>query len=327
VPSTTPAVSVVCSTYQRASQLPALFAALEAQTFASNSFEVVVVDDGSADNTREVLEKLIADSPLEVRLIVLDKNGGAGAARNAGWRAARAPIVAFTDDDCAPDPNWLTEGLAAMQETGAAIIVGRTEPNPAHKANEGAFSRTQRVTELSGKRYLHTCNIFYRREDLDAVGGFDALFQTKGGEDTDLGWRILDRGGQVEFAPDALVLHDITVGSFRAALREASRWRDVTLVVARHPARARKLLIHRLFWKKTHELVIPAVGGIALAALVRHPLPLLAMAPWINWRIRKWPIVPEPLGRWGYLPHAFLIDVVEVTTTLQGAIKHRVVVL
>ncbi len=327
MPSTTPAVSVVCSTYQRASQLPALFAALEAQTFDPKRFEVVFVDDGSGDNTREVLEKLIADSTLDVRLIVLDRNGGAGAARNAGWRAARAPIIAFTDDDCAPVPTWLAEGMAAMEETGAAIVVGRTEPNPAHKHNEGAFSRTQRVTELSGKRYLHTCNIFYRRDDLDAVGGFDANFKTKGGEDTDLGWRILDRGGNVEFAGDALVLHDITVGSFRAALREASRWRDVTLVVARHPQRARKLLIHRLFWKKTHELVIPAVGGVVLAALVRNPLPLLAMVPWINWRIRKWPIVPSPLGRWGYLPHAFLIDVLETTTTAQGAVKHRVLVL
>ncbi len=317
----------MCSTYNRAGRLPLLFAALEAQTFEPQNFEVVFVDDGSSDNTVEVLEKLIADSPLDVGLIVLDKNGGAGAARNRGWQAARAPIVAFTDDDCSPDPDWLREGLAAMKESGATIVVGRTEPNPAHKSNEGAFSRTQRVTELSGKRYLHTCNIFYRRDDLDAAGGFDAKFQSKGGEDTDLGWRILDRGGSVEFATNALVLHDITVGSFRAALREASRWRDVTLVVARHPSRARRLLIHRLFWKKTHELVVVAVGSAALAVLVRHPLPLLGMVPWVSFRTRKWPIVPEPLGRVAYLPHAFLIDVVEVTTTLQGAIKHRVLVI
>jgi hypothetical protein len=123
------------------------------------------------------------------------------------------------------------------------------------------------------------------------------------------------------------VLHDITVGSFRAALREASRWRDVTLVVARHPKRARPLLIHRLFWKKSHESVILAVGSAGLAVLARNPLPLLGMLPWINFRVRKWPIVPKGFGRVGYLPHAFLLDVVEVTTMVRGSIRNRTVVL
>jgi glycosyltransferase involved in cell wall biosynthesis len=322
-----PEVSVVCATHQRAARLPGLFAALEAQTFDPTRFEVVFVDDGSKDNTVDVLEKLIARTHLRVRLISLEKNGGAGAARNAGWQAANAPIVAFTDDDCAPDPNWLRAGMAALEQTGAAVVVGRTEPNPAQKQNEGAFSRTQRVTEASGKRYLHTCNIFYRRADLEAVGGFSPRFRTKGGEDTDLGWRVLDLGGGVTFANDALVLHDITVGSYRAALREASRWRDVTLVVARHPARARPLLIHRLFWKKTHELVIVAAGGAALAVLVRNPIPLVLMVPWIRWRVTKWPIVPERVGAVAYLPGAFLIDVVEVFTMVRGSLRNRTVVL
>ncbi|MEY2471847.1 MAG: hypothetical protein QOK28_1176, partial [Actinomycetota bacterium] len=168
----------------------------------------------------------------------------------------------------------------------------------------------------------------YRRADLEAVDGFNEEFSTKGGEGTDLGWRILETGGEVAFASDALVLHDVTVGSFRAALREASSWLDIPLVVARHPKRARPLLIHRLFWKKTHELVIVAVGGVTLAVLVRNPIPLLATIPWIRFRLRKWPIVA---GSWPerarYLPHALLIDAAEVTAMVRGSIRSKVFVL
>jgi GT2 family glycosyltransferase len=322
-----PEISVVCSTYSRAERLPGLFAALAAQTFGADRFEVVIVDDASVDNTRAVLDELATTSPLQVRVVGLDANRGRAGGRNVGWRAANAPIVAFTDDDCAPDPDWLQSGYDALA-AGARIVVGPTQPNPAQADNSGAFSRTQRIGEASAKRYFQTCNIFYRRADLAALDGFDEAFSTKGGEDTDLGWRILDQGGDVAFAPDALVLHDVTVGTFAAALREASSWLDIPLVVARHPARARPLLVHRLFWKKTHELVLFGAGGVALAVLVRNPFPLLALLPWISFRVRKWPIVGDNwVGRVKYLPHALVIDVVEVTAMVRGSIRSRVFVL
>jgi GT2 family glycosyltransferase len=317
----------VCSTYSRADRLAGLLGALERQTFNPERFEVVIVDDASTDNTREVLAAFAARSPLQLRVVGLDQNRGRAGGRNAGWQAARAPIVAFTDDDCAPDPGWLQRGYDALS-SGARIVVGRTEPNPAHADNRGAFSRTQKIGETSAKRFFQTCNIFYRRTDLVAADGFDEAFCTKGGEDTDLGWRILDSGGEVAFAPDALVLHDITKGTFRAALREASSWLDIPLVVRRHPAHARPLLVHRIFWKKTHELVLLASGGVVLAAALRNPIPLLAALPWVRFRLQKWPIVQ---GSWParakYLPHALLIDVVEVAAMVRGSLRSRVFVL
>lgn len=320
-----PDVSVVCSSYQRAHKLRSLFAGLETQTLPRDRFEVIVVNNGSTDDTAEVLESIVATSPLSVRVVTLDRNAGAGGGRNAGWRAANAPVVAFTDDDCVPEPTWLEAGLEAMAGPDASIVVGRTEPNPEQLHNTGAFSRTQRVTEASGTRYFNTCNIFYRRADLEACGGFDPRFRHKGGEDTDLGWRVLDSGAAAVFAPDAVVLHDVSVGSFRAALREAGTWLDIPLVTRRHPVRARPLLIHRLFWKKTHELVIIAVGGVALAAVLRNPLPLVAAIPWVRFRLRSWPIDKDrPVA---YLPHAFLIDVVEVSAMVRGSIRNRALVL
>ncbi len=327
VPAASPAISVVCSTFQRSSKLPALFASLEAQTFDCDRFEFVIVNDGSGDDTAAVLERLLAGSPLRARVVSLEANRGRSGGRNAGWRASAAPIIAFTDDDCVPTPDWLEKGYAAMKEADALIVVGRTEPNPAQAHNDGAFSRTQRVTEASGKRLLHTCNIFYRREDLEAVGGFDEKFNSKGGEDTDLGWRVLDRGVPVTFAADALVWHDVSAGSFRAAMREAATWLDIPRVVAVHPGRARPLLVHRLFWKKTHELVLLVVASVALAVMVRSPLPLVGVVPWVNFRIRKWPIVPDKRGRVAYLPHALLLDLLEVSAMVRGSIRNRTFVL
>jgi glycosyltransferase involved in cell wall biosynthesis len=321
----TPDVSVVCSTYQRAQRLASLLAAIEAQTYPHDKFEVVIVDDGSTDGTSEYVEKFAADSSLTVRLVSLPSNTGRSAGRNTGWRAARGRVIAFTDDDCSPSPDWLSAGMAAMAE-GATIVVGRTMPNPAQSGNSGPFSRTQNVDRESGTRYMHTCNVFYLRSDLEATGGFDPAFNKKGGEDTDLGWRLLDRGASVAFAEDAVVLHDVTKGSFRAAVREASMWRDIPRVAARHPKRARPLLVHGLFWKRSHEYVLLAELGVVVAVVLRNPLPLLAFAPWLYWRGKRMPMV-RGRRRFVYLPHAFVIDAVEVVTMVRGSARSKTLVL
>ncbi|MBA2607501.1 MAG: hypothetical protein H0U92_01015, partial [Actinobacteria bacterium] len=214
-----------------------------------------------------------------------------------------------------------------MGDPGTSVVVGRTAPNPAQLGNTGPFSRTQKVNEVSGPRYLNTCNIFYRRADVEAVGGFDERFETKGGEDTDLGWRVLDRGGDVTFADNALVLHDVFAGSFRSAFKEAVTWRDIPLVAARHPKRARPLLVHRVFWKKSHEYVLLAVGAMAAGAVTRNALPLVGVLPWLWFRIKKSPLDRGKVTRFKYLPHAFVIDAVEVTTMVRGSVKNRTFVL
>lgn len=320
-----PDVSVVCSTYQRAHRLPNLLAALEAQTYPAERFEVVIVDDGSTDGTSQLVEAFAANSRLDLRLVSLPKNTGRSAGRNTGWRAARAPVIAFTDDDCSPSPGWLESGLHALKGD-VTVVVGRTAPNPAQAGNSGVFSRSQNVDRESGMRYMHTCNIFYRRADLEAVGGLDAAFNAKGGEDTDLGWRVLDHGGNVVFAEDALVFHDVTKGNFRGAVREASLWRDIPRVAARHPHRVRPLLVHGVFWKKSHEYVLLAEAGVVAAALLRSPVPLLAFVPWLIWRGHRMPIV-RGRRRFFYIPHAFVIDAVEVVTMVRGSARNKTLVL
>src|SRR5437763_16989265 len=134
-----PIISVVVPTRNRAGLVPGLIAALERQEDVG-SFEVVVVDDASTDDTAAILDELRPQASIAVVALHLDRQHGPAAARNAGWRAARAPLVAFTDDDCRPDVAWLSHLANALNE--ADLVQGRTLPDPLHASRTGAFSRT-----------------------------------------------------------------------------------------------------------------------------------------------------------------------------------------
>ncbi|MGI8506727.1 MAG: glycosyltransferase family 2 protein, partial [Solirubrobacteraceae bacterium] len=105
-------VSVVVSTYNRPASLARLLDSLRAQTLASDRFEVVVVDNGSGPDTARTLEDELRRGGLVLITARHELTRGPAGGRNAGWRLARAPLVAFTDDDCAPAPGWLACALA-----------------------------------------------------------------------------------------------------------------------------------------------------------------------------------------------------------------------
>jgi glycosyltransferase involved in cell wall biosynthesis len=238
---------VVVSTYQRAADLPGLVAALEAQTYPLDEFEVVVVDNGSTDDTSDVLARLAATSPLHIRPVTLQSNDGSSGGRNAGWREAGGEVIAFTDDDCLPEPGWLKAGLQAMED-GVVLVQGRTEPQRKVRALE----RSAGSARMDG--LYPTCNVFYRRDALQRMGGFDRRDGTRlgfasgsfgsgygFGEDTMLAWRVA-RSGKAVFAPDAVVRHAVSrppmreyvvrywvVGSFPALVREVPELRDLLL--------------------------------------------------------------------------------------------------
>ena len=318
-----PRVSVVVSTYQRARLLRALVRALEAQTLDRSAFEVVITDNGATDDTASVLDDLERRSPLAITVVHAERNRGAAAGRNLGWRAARAPIVAFTDDDCQPQPKWLEAGLEAME--GARIVVGRTGPPPEQEPlTGGPFARTLRVNE---PKFFETCNVFYRRSDLEAHDGFDGRFGI-GGEDTDLALRVVGDGQDVVvFADEALVYHDVRPSDFMAALRETFRWIDLPLVVRRHPEVRSTLLHRRVFWKQTHPSALLAAAGIGLAVGRGRPLALLLAVPWVRLRVTRLPLTPGRKRRWLVLPAGLVLDLAEVAVMARGSVRHRSLLL
>ena len=276
--SKVPQASVVIATRNRVRSLDKLFAALERQAHEGVEFEVVLVDDGSTDGTTQTASRFAARKICPLRYIRLEASRGPAVARNHGWRAARASIIAFTDDDCLPESGWLAAGLAAFAD-GIGVVQGRTQPQPGAEGYGEHFSRTMEAHEEDG--HYPTCNIFYRREALERAGGFDESFRHACGEDTDLAWRVKALGYESRFSRGALVIHEVRPPSFRIFLRERRRFADQILLVKRHP-HLRSFYYRRYFYQRSHVHAIAALGLIAVAATVAPPAAALLPVVWLD---------------------------------------------
>ncbi len=206
-----PALSVVIPTYDNASGLRRCLAALERQSIGPERFDVVVVDDGSPAATGALLRAFRARTRLRLTCLRAE-HGGPGAARNLGLRRARGGLVAFTDDDCIPSPTWLRDYLAlAPFPAGVAGIGGAVRFTPETWTARlcHALGHTQNPRLASGDAaFLVTANALFAKEELLDVGGFDERYALAGGEDSDLAYRIVARGGRLQTTGGALVWHE-----------------------------------------------------------------------------------------------------------------------
>jgi GT2 family glycosyltransferase len=313
-----PLVSVVVSTYNRPARLERLMASLRAQQLARESFEVIVVDNGSDPATGAVIAAEWARPGLQLRSVRHTATLGPAGGRNSGWRIARGRLVAFIDDDCAADGEWLAAGLRAHALHPAAVVQGRTEPDPRDLHDEGPLSRTVRVESL-GPQY-EACNIFYPRELLETLGGFDERFGVlPAGEDTDLAWRAIERGAQTLFAQDAVVFHAIERLGMRGSLRFASRWGAGLRVFHDHP-QTRVMLYRGLFWNVWHYLLWRSL----LAVIAPRALRRLILARHLR-ALRK-RALEVGAGPW-FVPFLLAHDAVECWSVARGAVRHRTLVL
>lgn len=323
--SSGPEVAVVVATYNRATRLACLIAALDDQQ--GLEFEVILVDDASTDGTPAELERLCAATHHPARFIRLAHNSGPAVARNAGWRVASAPIIAFTDDDCLPQAGWLVALVAGFAH--ADIVQGATFPDPALARSIGPFGHTIDVTSENG--VYETCNIAYRRSLLEKLGGFDEGFRHPYGEDMDLAWRAKKAGGRSTFAGDARVQHEVRQSNYRAFVRGLGRSEGLVLAMRRHPELRRPFPL-RLFFSPTHPMAL--LTAAAAAAIVPRPrsprrwaLLATACAGYSRecMRTRHWP----PRGRyWATaMPLALAADIVQVGILAAASARYRTLFL
>jgi GT2 family glycosyltransferase len=315
-----PAVSVVVATKDRERRLAGLLRALGEQRLDPERFEVIVVDDGSADGTSDLLELAAGSSPFSLAFISLGRASGPAAARNAGWRRARAGLVAFTDDDCEPDPRWLEEALAAADGRLDSLVLGPTLPLPGELHLLGPFSRTREIPGLSP--WFPTCNILYPREMLDRLGGFDESFPEALGEDTDLGWRAVATGARVRFAPRALVYHAVDDVGLVRHLRTALLGSDAVLAFRRHPELRRRALSFGVVRTPAHLLLLLALLSAALSR--RRPIASLAALPYLKYLASRCRHSNSSLA---YAPYFLIYDSLHLLATVRGDLRHRVLVI
>jgi glycosyltransferase involved in cell wall biosynthesis len=318
-----PEVTVVTPTHNRSGRLVRLLDALRAQTLPAERFEVVVVDDASSDDTQEVLAAQAARGDLRLRVIRQEQAQGAAAARNEGWRAAESAVVAFTDDDCRPAPEWLEAGLRAGARE--RIVQGRVEYDPEERHLLGPFSRALGVDHLDG--WYATANIFYPRAIIEQVGGFDPEGFPRVCEDTDLAWRSIEAGAAATYTDEAIVRHCVIEVGPRGRWDFATRYEDLPATVARHPAIREAALTKRYFWKPTHYHLIRFLLALPLG---RRIWPLTAFFLYRYLQLQRWRATEFGDGKgggYGMVPFYVVEDAIEVVTMARGSLKHGALVL
>lgn len=225
-------VSVVIPTYKRPHLLDRCLAALLAQDFPGKRFEVIVVDDAGDAATWRVVgrRRRQAAGRLRLRYFQVQGRHGPAAARNRGWRAAAGAVIAFTDDDCIPAPDWLRQGVAALGAERAAVWGRIVVPLPKCPTDY------ERDTARLASAGFVTANCFCRREVLAATGGLDESFTAPWREDSDLYFSLLERSYQVAQAPRAIVVHPVRPAGWGESLRRQRKVLFDALLYKKHPA-------------------------------------------------------------------------------------------
>lgn len=276
-----PDVSVVISCQNRQAMLWDCFLGLGEQTLPHDRFEVVLMDNVSTDDLAAVAERARRELGLAVTCTRMAEDRGPAPARNRGVERARAPIIAFTDSDCRPEPGWLEAGIAPFADPAVALVTGPVLPKAGQPV--AVTSKLTFVVETEHPSFPNA-NAFYRRDVFLHAGGFDTVlsFNDPFGRatecaDTDLAWRIIKAGHARRFVPAARMHHEIEQLSVFNWLIEPTRIFALPELVRRHPELRAELLTWDLFFYPRGTARLAAIL-VWLVACLFQPW-LLVLAP------------------------------------------------
>ena len=219
-------ISIVVSTYNRPKVIDRFLKNLENQSLAYHRWEAVVIDDGSTEETKEVLQRWQKDAPFHFRF-QSQTNQGQSAGRHNGIILARAPFIAIVDDDMMVEPEFLEEHLKVLRgdPMGKTASIGWVQPReqwhqyPVYESMREKFQLRDHE-ELAARRSLPegkhfiTQNVAFPKGLYLEVGGFDPYLKLN--EDCELGYRFLAHGATLAFAKKARAVHHSQIGSFES---------------------------------------------------------------------------------------------------------------
>ena len=274
-----PYISVIVPHYNDLASLDRCLSALRDQTYPAERFEIIVADNMSPIGAKAVAQ-LVGD---RARLVSVAERG-AGPARNGGVAAACGEIYAFTDSDCIPAPDWLAEGVSALERSdfvggGMRVLVSDVEHVTAAEALELVFAfNNQAYVERKG--FTVTANLFCPADTFAQVGGFRVGVS----EDVDWSHRARDAGFRIGYAPAALVAHPA-----RRDWRELSaKWRrlhsETFGIVSARPRGRGRWLVRSLLLPLSALAHTPRVLTSPRLTSPRQKLDALAML----YRLRIW---------------------------------------
>ncbi|ELY45775.1 glycosyltransferase [Natronorubrum tibetense] len=197
-----PLVSVIIPVYNDPKGIQNCLSALEEQTYPDSLFDVIVIDNGSTDETRDIVKE------FSVKLLVENSIQGSYAARNKGIEHAKGEILAFTDADCTPIPEWIEAGVSTIIKDGTDLVAGRVQfeftekKTAAEKYDAFVSMRNDRAT-LKGTGT--TANLFAYNTLIDEIGLFPEQLQSGG----DIYWTrtATNSGFEITYSSNAIVKH------------------------------------------------------------------------------------------------------------------------
>ena len=199
-------VSVIIPVFNDEKRLKLCLKALENQTYPQDLYEVIVVDNGSDESVEELVNQ------FSQAFVTYESDRGSYAARNKGISISRGELLAFTDSDCIPAPNWLEMGIKQLISTSnCGLVAGKIEIFFKNPGRPTAAEVYDAVTNLQQKKYVQdynygaTANLFTFKKVFEQVGYFDSSL--KSGGDAEWGLRVHSQGYSLIYAEDSCVAH------------------------------------------------------------------------------------------------------------------------
>ena len=325
-----PCVSVVVPTFKRPELLARCLDGLLSQDFDAQDYEIIIADDANcAETERQVTliaekARLLGGTVLYVPLSSSCSHGPA-AARNAGWRAARGEVIAFTDDDCMPQEQWLKAGVAAMADGVTGVAGHLIVPL------EGTPTDYEYNAAQLGENDFVTANCFYRRDALLAVGGFDQRFTSAWREDSDLAFTLEERFARFITAQDAVVIHPVRPVQWGVSIRQQRKSMFNALLYKKHPALYRQKIQPAPPWHY-YAIVCALLAMVIGAVIASGILALIGLLIWLGLtarfcvqRLRYTSHAPRHIAE--MVVTSMLIPPLAIFWRLYGAVKFRVLFL
>jgi lipopolysaccharide/colanic/teichoic acid biosynthesis glycosyltransferase/glycosyltransferase involved in cell wall biosynthesis len=296
-----PFLSVIIPTYNMAATLPGCLTALKTQEGLryGRDYEIIVVDDGSTDHSAEIAAQAGV-------LLSQQANQGAAAARNAGVRAAKGAVVAFTDADCQPEPDWLHTIRSAFAQADLVGLKGayltRQKNWVARFVQLEYESKYARMLGFERIDFIDTYSAAYRKDIFTQNNGFNPIFPGSSIEDQEFSFRLAAKGYRLAFVPQARVvhIHDTSLSQYVRRKYKIGFWKSVLLhwlpektFSDSHTAPSQRweivllglviltsaaALVYPLFWMAALcFLVILAASGLPLTGFILQRDPPIAL--------------------------------------------------
>lgn len=216
-----PFISVIIPVYNSSNSLRNCLKALSQQTYPASKYEVIVVDNASDEDIKEVVKN------FQFVHLVREETVGSYAARNRGIKVALGEFLAFTDADCIPHQNWLTTGMDSLSKTeDIGLIAGHLEFTFHEADRPNALEFYDSVVFLNQRLYIEkihfaaTANLFTRKTVMESVGYFNSSLKSSG--DVEWGQRVFSAGYRQLYEPKAIVYHPAR-SSFRSIYKKVLR--------------------------------------------------------------------------------------------------------